>query len=74
MIDWKKEGRKTAWFSGGYAAEETRRSQIAAETDLGLRLLKEYRGSVNRLEFEEAVLQSLDGTRDSEGGPICEKF
>ena len=27
----------------------------------GLRLLKEYRGSVNRLEFEEAVLQSLDG-------------
>lgn len=42
-----------------YTAAGTR--VLDPETDQGLRLLKEYRGSVNRLEFEEAVLQSLDG-------------
>lgn len=31
------------------------------ETDRGLRLLKEYKGSVKRLEFEEMVLKAVEG-------------
>ena len=31
------------------------------ETDRGLKLLKEYRGSVKRLEFEELVLGAVAG-------------
>ena len=59
MIDWKEEAEKTY----GFRVDVLRRGRGSwiLETDLGLRLLKEYRGSVNRLEFEEAVLQSLDG-------------
>ena len=59
VIDWKEEAEKTY----GFRVDVLRRGRGSwiLETDLGLRLLKEYRGSVNRLEFEEAVLQSLDG-------------
>ena len=59
MIDWKEEAEKTY----GFQVNTLRRGRGSwiLETDQGLRLLKEYRGSVNRLEFEEAVLQSLDG-------------
>lgn len=59
VIDWKEEAEKTYGFQVN-ALRRGRGSWIL-ETDQGLRLLKEYRGSVNRLEFEEAVLQSLDG-------------
>ena len=59
VIDWKEEAEKTY----GFQVNTLRRGRGSwiLETDQGLRLLKEYRGSVNRLEFEEAVLQSLDG-------------
>ena len=59
VIDWKEEAEKTY----GFRVDVLRRGRGSwiLETDLGLRLLKEYRGSVSRLEFEEAVLQSLDG-------------
>ena len=59
MIDWKEEAEKTY----GFRVDVLRRGRGTwiLETDQGLRLLKEYRGSLNRLEFEEAVLQSLDG-------------
>ncbi len=79
VIDWKEEAEKTY----GFRVDVLRRGRGSwiLETDLGLRLLKEYRGSVNRLEFEEAVLQSLDGmetlkadqyVRNSEGGAVVD--
>lgn len=59
MIDWKEEAEKTY----GFQVDVLRRGRGSwiLETNQGLRLLKEYRGSVNRLEFEEEVLRSLDG-------------
>ena len=32
------------------------------ETDHGLKVLKEYKGSMKRLEFEEAVLDTISST------------
>ena len=53
MIDWKEEAEKTY----GFQVDVLRRGRGSwiLETNQGLRLLKEYRGSVNRLEFEEEV-------------------
>lgn len=57
MIDWSEE------IAGKYelnvvSARRGRGSWIF-ETDRGLKLLKEYKGSVRRLEFEEAVLDTV---------------
>ena len=45
VIDWKEEAEKTY----GFRVDVLRRGRGSwiLETDLGLRLLKEYRGSVN---------------------------
>lgn len=40
------------------------RGSWICETDKGLKLLREYRGTVRRLEFEDQVLESID-TRGS---------
>ena len=75
MIDWSTE------LVGTYelTVTNTRKGRGAwiFETDLGLLLLKEYKGTVKRLEFEEAVLGTMEdnGTlrvdqyiRNKEGG------
>ena len=36
------------------------RGSWICETDKGLKLLREYRGTVRRLEFEDQVLESID--------------
>lgn len=57
MIDWNTE------VTGKYELEvESMRKGRGAwifETDRGLKLLKEYKGSVKRLEFEEMVLEAM---------------
>lgn len=57
MIDWNTE------VTGKYELEvESVRKGRGAwifETNCGLKLLKEYKGSVKRLEFEEAVLDTM---------------
>ncbi len=57
MIDWSVE------ITGKYDlnVESVRKGRGAwiFETDHGLKLLKEYKGSVKRLEFEEAVLGTM---------------
>lgn len=37
----------------------------------GLRLLKEYRGTIKRLEFEDAVLGQLEKQGICRGRPLC---
>ena len=60
MIDWSTE------VTGKYELEvESMRKGRGAwifETDHGLKLLKEYKGSVKRLEFEEIVLGAMEDT------------
>ena len=57
MIDWGAE------IAGKYGLEVNSvrkgRGSWIFETDQGLKLLKEYKGSVKRLEFEEAVLDTM---------------
>lgn len=59
MNDWNTE------VAGQYElnVESMRKGRGAwiFETDRGLKLLKEYRGSVKRLEFEELVLGAVAG-------------
>lgn len=59
MNDWNTE------VAGQYelSVESMRKGRGAwiFETDRGLKLLKEYRGSVKRLEFEELVLGAVAG-------------
>ena len=57
MIDWKEE----AEGKYGFHVDVLRRGRGSwiMETDRGLLLLKEYRGSIQRLEFEETVLESV---------------
>ena len=60
MIDWGIEAAEK------YGLEITNarrgRGSWIFETNQGLMLLKEYKGSSKRLEFEEAVLDSMKGT------------
>ena len=60
MIDWGMEAAEK------YGLEITNarrgRGSWIFETNQGLMLLKEYKGSSKRLEFEEAVLDSMKGT------------
>ncbi|MBQ5806401.1 MAG: spore coat protein CotS [Lachnospiraceae bacterium] len=57
VIDWGAE------IAGKYGLEVNSvrkgRGSWIFETDQGLKLLKEYKGSVKRLEFEEAVLDTM---------------
>ena len=57
VIDWGTE------IAGKYGLEVNSvrkgRGSWIFETDQGLKLLKEYKGSVKRLEFEEAVLDTM---------------
>ena len=57
MIDWNTE------VTGKYELEvlSMRKGRGARifDTDRGLKLLKEYKGSVQRLEFEEMVLGAM---------------
>jgi len=59
VIDWAAE------IVGTYGLEVINarrgRGSWIFETDQGLKLLKEYKGSVKRLEFEEAVLDTMKG-------------
>jgi len=57
VIDWKEEAEEKYGFHVDVLRKG--RGSWILETDHGLRLLKEYRGSVKRLEFEEQVLQSV---------------
>ena len=43
------------------------------ETDKGLKLLQEYRGTVRRLEFEDQVLEKTGYKGKSAGGSVCAK-
>ena len=60
MIDWSTE------LVGTYEVNVTNtrkgRGAWIFETDRGLLLLKEYKGTVKRLEFEEAVLDTMEDT------------
>ena len=59
MNDWSAEVTGTY----GLQVENLRKGRGAwiLETDGGLKLLKEYKGSVKRLEFEEQVLAAVNG-------------
>lgn len=62
MNDWNAEAAERYEFE----VESIRRGRGAwlLETDQGLKLLKEYKGSVRRLEFEETVLKSAEGVKN----------
>lgn len=57
MIDWGTEIVET--YELDVRNIRKGRGSWIVETNQGLKLLKEYKGSVKRLEFEEAVLNSL---------------
>lgn len=57
MIDWGTEIVET--YELEVRSIRKGRGSWIVETDQGLKLLKEYKGSVKRLEFEETVLDSL---------------
>ena len=57
MIDWNTEIVEKYELSVTNARKG--RGAWIFETDQGLKLLKEYKGSVKRLEFEEAVLDTM---------------
>ena len=80
MNDWSAEVTGTY----GLQVENLRKGRGAwiLETDGGLKLLKEYKGSVKRLEFEEQVLAAVNGQsglkvdqyqRNLEGGLLSAK-
>ena len=71
MNDWNTE------VAGQYElnVESMRKGRGAwiFETDRGLKLLKEYRGSVKRLEFEGTGAGGRGRSRKPQGGPVCEE-
>ena len=59
MNDWSAEVTENY----GLMVEKLRKGRVSwiLETDRGLKLLKEYKGSVRRLEFEALVLGTVNG-------------
>ena len=68
MIDWNTEIVKT--YELEVTAQRKGRGAWIFETDRGLKLLKEYKGSIKRLEFEEAVLETM---KDA-GGLLVDQY
>lgn len=58
MIDWSAEIEEKYELTVGNVKKG--RGSWIFETDRGLKLLKEYKGSVKRLQFEELVQKALD--------------
>ena len=61
MIDWSAEIVEK--YELEVVSSRKGRGSWIFETDHGLKLLKEYKGSVKRLEFEEAVLDTMKEAR-----------